>query len=192
MITEEKINSNYLLWTQKLEKYGCYSQEMLDDIGIAIKDASYGMNVDSGAAYQGALLDVTLKYLCNYGYKLNETFRETNIGVSMKQLMKVLLLQHISKALMFSYQSNAYAVKNGKLYSFTELPTKLKMGERSVYLCAKYGITLTEEEYEAMISVDKTDESGDIFMCPLALIVKTANKLVNSELRQNYLNNKTC
>ena len=38
-----------------------------------------------------------------------------------------------------------------------------------------------------MISVDKSDESGDIYMSPLALIVKTVNKLVNSELRQKYI-----
>ena len=61
------------------------------------------------------------------------------------------------------------------------------MGERSVYLCTKYGIKLSEEEYEAMISVDKSDESGDIFMSPLALIVKSVNKLVNAELRQKYI-----
>lgn len=187
MISEEKINSNYLCWTQKLEKYGCYSESMIDEIGMAIKDASYGMNVESGAAYQGALLDVTLKYLCNYGYRLNESFQKTNLYVSMEQLMKVLLLQHISKCEMFMYQTNAYSVKNGRLYTFTELPTKLKMGERSVYLCTKYGIKLSEEEYEAMISVDKSDESGDIFMSPLALLVKTVNKLVNAELRQKYI-----
>lgn len=37
MISEEKINSNFVLWVERLKKYNCYSEEMINEIGESLK-----------------------------------------------------------------------------------------------------------------------------------------------------------
>jgi hypothetical protein len=60
----------------------------------------------------------------------------------------------------------------------------MKLGERSLYLCQKYGIKLNEVEYDAMKSIDKTDDDKSLFfISPLAAIVRAANMFTNIELR---------
>ena len=52
----------------------------------------------------------------------------------------------------------------------------------------KYGITLTEEEYEAMKICDKDEEKNNSFITPLAELVKIANQLTAIEVyRKNKL-----
>lgn len=193
MLTEEKINSNYLRWINALEKYRCCSNDMLDDIGDRLKNCTFSMYEYSGSAYKGAMIDVVLNILCPIAYRLNEN----GIGDSTKyiksdnnSLFKVCLLQHIAKCDIFVEEQSPWKVKNGTLYTFNgELPTSMKCGERSVYLCMKYGIRLTEQEYEAMKVIDKDDDKTSIFSSPLAIIVKTANQLLAIELRQRWAAN---
>ena len=107
-ITEEKINRNYLLWIDYLKKYNCYSEDLINDYGESIKLASFAMNETSGGAYQGSLLDVVLSSLCVIASHINENAFGINdkgkikhpfLQADKNSLMKVLLLQHISKAL---------------------------------------------------------------------------------------------
>ena len=70
-------------------------------------------------------------------------------------------------------------------YEFNpNLATALKLGERSVFMCMKYGIKLTEEEYEAMKVCDKEEEKNNSFVTPLAELVKIANQLTAIEIYQ--------
>jgi hypothetical protein len=191
-ITEEKINRNYLLWIEYLKKYNCYSDELINDYGEAIKLASFAMNETSGGAYQGSLLDIVLSNLCVIASHINENAFGINDKGKIKHpflqtdkhsLMKVLLLQHISKAEMFVPSNEQWKINKGMLYEFNpSLQTALKLGERSVFLCMKYNIHLTEEEYEAMKICDKDEEKNNSFITPLAEIVKIANQLTAIEI----------
>ena len=194
MLTQEKINSNFVLFTKKLEKYGCYSEDMFRDLGEEIKNCSFSLNEDSGAAYQGSMIDVVLNTLCKTAYHINEcAFSEhPDLKVNTDMLMRVLLLQHIAKAQMFTATREQWKIKKGQFYDFNiNLVSNLKLGERTLFLCQKYGITLIEEEYEALRIIDKLDDSkGDTFSSPLAMIVKTANMFTALELRRKALKNK--
>lgn len=193
-ITEEKINRNYLLWTEYLKKYNCYSEGLINDYGDAIKVASFAMNETSGGAYQGSLLDIVLSNLCVIASHINENAFGLNekgkikhqfLQVDKNSLMKVLLLQHISKAEMFVSSNEQWKINKGMFYEFNpNLATALKLGERSVFMCMKYGIKLTEEEYEAMKVCDKEEEKNNSFVTPLAELVKIANQLTAIEIYQ--------
>jgi hypothetical protein len=195
-ITEEKINKNYLLWTEYLKKYDCYSEELIDDYGDAIRIGAFAMSDSSGASYQGSLLNVVLNNLCviathinEGGFGINGNGKEKHpyLYVDKKSLMKVLLLQHISKAEMFVPSKEQWKINKGMLYEFnSEIATSLKLGERSIFLCMKYGIKLTEEEYDAMKVCDKDEEKNNSFVTPLAEIVKIANQLTAIETYQKY------
>lgn len=200
MITEEKINSNFVLWVERLKKYNCYSEEMINDIGDNIKNASFALSVNSGCAYTGSMIDTVLNHLCTIAYHLNEDAFGLNAKQRMKHpflkvdpntLMKVLLLQHISKAEMFVPQEQQWKIKNGYVFDFNpNMSAALKCGERSIYLCQKYGVKLTEEEYEAIRIIDKDDENkkADTYVNPLCQIVKISNQLTAIEMHRQYSN----
>ena len=197
MLTPEKINLNYITFCNKLKKYNCYSEQMINEIGEQLKDCSFSMNDDSGSAYQGSMIDIVLNHLCSVAYNINEvvfgpTGKFNSMRVNPDMLMRVLLLQHIAKAEMFVNTRDTWKVKKGMLYEFnTNLKTSLKLGERSLYLCQKYGIELAEEEYEAIRIIDKSEDYKIMFYInPLCSIVKMANQFVAVEMRQKYINNK--
>ena len=197
-ITEEKINKNYLLWIEYLKKYDCYSEELINDYGELIKNGAFAMTENTGASYQGSLLNVVLTNLCVIATHINECAFGLNdkgngkhpyLHVDKNSLMKVLLLQHISKAEMFVSSSEQWKINKGFLYEFNNgLETSLKLGQRSLFLCMKYGIKLTEEEYDAMSVCDKEDDKNTSYTTPLAEIVKIANQLTAIETYRKYKN----
>lgn len=197
MLTEEKINSNFVIYCEKLKQYGCYSQRMMDEIGNSIKVASFGLDENSGSAYCGSMIDVVLTSLCVIGAHINTNAfgigkngkpQHPFLLVDNNSLMKVLLLQHISKSMIFVPEDNDWFVKKGKLYKFNDsLETSLKVGERSIHLCMKYGIQLSDEEFEAMRIIDRDDlDKNNAFTTPLSLLVRMANQLTTVERYRRY------
>lgn len=202
--SEEKLNSNFLLFINYLKKYDCYSDEMIQEIGDKIKRASYSLEEQYGGCYEGSLIDVTLNVLCNIGYKINEyvfghgcqsnqnqQVSDKTMFVNANSLMKVLLLLNIAKSVMFIEQKEAWARKKGRLYQFDDSSnTVMKLGARTLFICQKYGIKLGEEEYSAITSIDREDETGARFQSPLYTIVNAAKNLTLVKLRQEYLATK--
>jgi len=196
MLTPEKINANYLLFIKYLEKYNCYSEDMMKEIGEKIKIAPYSKEIEYGGAEPGSLIDVTLHKLCKIGAQINtnalgknggDTVSHPNLCVNQYMLMRVLLLMNIAKAEIFEPTTEDWKVRRGIMYEFVEMKTKMKLGQRSLYLCQKYGIKLSEEEFDAFSTIDISDETGERFLSPLYAVVKTAKMLTLIELRQEYL-----
>lgn len=197
MLTTEKINLNFITFCKKLEKYNCYSEQMINELGEEIKNCSFSLNEDTGSCYQGSMIDIVLNHLCSIAYNVNECVfgingRFSEMKVNPDMLMRVLLLQHLAKAEMFVPQREQWKIKRGQYYDFNpDLKSSLRLGERSLYLCQKYGIEVSEEEFEAIRIIDKLDDDKiNSFLTPLCSIVKMANQFVAVEMRQKYLNNK--
>ena len=199
-LTEEKRNLNFVLWTKKLKDYNCYSESLINELGEKLKNASFNMNEANGGCYEGSLIEVILNNLCTLGYHINELAFGLNskgkrnhpfLNVNTEMIMRVLLLQHISKAEYFIPQTEAWKKNKGQLFDFNgELETQLKMGERSAFLCMKHGIQLSEIEFEAMTIVDKDDKCFNSHQNQLVVLVKTINQLVAVELQRKYDYNK--
>lgn len=197
--SEEKINLNYLTFINYLKKYDCYSEQMLSEIGEKIKRASYSLEEQYGGAYDGSLIDITLNVLCKIGFKINEnvfgrdlnqnnTISDRTMYVNPHNLMRVLLLLNIAKADMFIEQQEEWAKRRGKLYQFNDnLSTLMKLGARTLFICQKYGIILNEEEFSAITSIDREDETNIRFQTPLYAIVNAAKNLTLIKLRREYL-----
>jgi hypothetical protein len=199
-LTEEKRNLNFVLWTKKLKDYNCYSESLINELGEKLKNASFNMNEANGGCYEGSLIEVILNNLCTLGYHINELAFGLNdkgkrnhpfLNVNTEMIMRVLLLQHISKAEYFVTQTENWKKNKGYLFDFNgELETQLKMGERSAFLCMKHGIQLSEIEFEAMTIVDKDDKCFNSHQNQLVVLVKTINQLVAVELQRKYDYNK--
>lgn len=200
MYDEEKRNLNFVLWTKKLKDYNCYSESLINELGEKLKNASFNMNESNGGCYEGALIEVILNNLCTLGYHINELAFGLNskgkrnhpfLNVNTEMIMRVLLLQHISKAEYFVTQTENWKKNKGYLFDFNgELETQLKLGERSAFLCMKHGIQLSEIEFEAMTIVDKDDKCFNSHQNQLVVLVKIINQLVAVELQRKYDYNK--
>lgn len=201
MLSEERLNQNYLMFINRMEKYGCKSEELLNDLGVKLRYATYNRNEEDGGCYDGALIDVTLNMLCKIGYQINENVFGANsnptqqhilLHCDSKSLMKVLLLLNVSRAEMYEPETEQWKLKKGMLYRFSDsLNTTLKTGARTIYLCQKYNIKLTEEEFEALLYFDEEDDIPEKFRKPLCVLVRTAIAFTNVELRQIYEENNT-
>ena len=204
MLTEEKINANFLSYIKYLEKYKCYSEDMIKELGDKIKYAPYSKNTEFGGAEPGGLVDVTLNVLCRIGAEINsntlgrnggENIRHPFLCVNQEMLMRVLLLMNVAKCEMFG-EADTWHKNKGMPYEFIDNETKLKIGERSLYICQKYGIRLSEEEFEAFLAIDQDELKGERFQTPLYTVVSAARMFTLVELRQRQrqklieLNNK--
>ena len=189
MLTEEKINLNYVGFVGKLQKFGCYTEKLEKDIDFndKLKKASAFLKDDSGGAYAGSLVEHITR-IALIAFKLNETlFKEAQVPV--ESLIKTCYLFQISKALMIEENTIEYEVKKGKLFKFVDNLNAIKTGEYSIYLCAKYGIDLTIDEHEAILSIDKEDNNQTKFFSNiLSTIIKSSNDLANSERKIRYKN----
>lgn len=190
-ITEEKKNLNFTMWIKKLKDYGCYSESMMTEMGEKIRNSTFNINEQNGACYDGALIDTVLFNLCTLAFHVNdlafggEKAKHPFLNVNINMLMRVLLLQHIAKAEFFVPQTEPWKKNKGYLYDFANnMETQLKLGERSAFLCLKYGIHLSEAEYEAMTIIDKEDKTFNSHQNPLAVLVKMINQLVQVELQR--------
>lgn len=196
MLTEEKINQNYLTFIKKLEAYNCYSEEMMNEIGDKVKYGAYSMQDEYGGCYAGSLVEVTLQTLCRIGYEINEnafgkngkeTFAHPCLAVNTNKLMRVLLLLNLAKAEMFIDETEQWKIKKGIMYKFQDFETSLKLGARTLYLCQKYGIKLAEDEFEAILATDEADDNGARFRTSLYTMVKAVKLFTMVELRQKWL-----
>jgi hypothetical protein len=198
MLTEERINQNYLTFIKKLETYNCYSEKMMNEIGEKIKHAPYSMNDEHGGCYDGALIETVLFTLCRIGFEMNENafgkngkedgkFSHPFLAVNTYKLMRVLLLSNIAKAVFFETETEQWKQKRGLMYRFIESDSSLNLGEKTLYLCQKYGIKLDEDEYEAIISSDKDDENGIRYRTPLYVMVKAVTMFAMVELRRKWM-----
>lgn len=180
-ISEEQKNMNYTLWLTKLQENGVDTSILARVYGEKIKNATYGKN--NSAAFSGAMLHVVIRKICRIAININKCLSES-VRVDPKSIIKVCLLQHISKAVML-VETIGY---NGAVkYEFNDDKEEnyvLKGGERSALMCMQNGIPLTNAEFEAMTSVDKEfNTKNDGYANMLTLIVSSANRLANAEIR---------
>lgn len=188
MLTEEKINSNYATFIDKLSNIGVNTEQLVNLIGEEkLKKATYAINSDSGMAFDGSLIYFSLCKIAKLAILINNQVF-SSIKVNQDSLLKVSLLHQISKSLMFEENDSQWEKTNrGLLYKYSKLEGALRCGERSAYICLKCGIDLTPEEFEAMKIIDKDsdDNYSKYFSSPLSLILKSAVDLTAAEARIN-------
>lgn len=175
----EQKEKNYCLFINKLQTIGVDTTVLENNFKKEIMDASYGINNFLSVSGEGTLLHIILRVLTPLAIKVTEL---TNNQENIKQetLIKICLLSHLSKAQMFKKN------ESDNTYGYAPYPYAIRMGLRSVALCQKFNINLTEEEIEAftIIDGDNDDEYKKFYSSPLANIVKIANDLTNLQLKK--------
>lgn len=161
--------------------------------GSLLSEASYSTKADSGLAYEGSLIETILGKLTVFAVKLNNLYPE-EIRVNKKSLVKVCLLQHISKCQRMTKQTNVWRKNNlGEIYTYADGLPAIGTGLHSLMMAAGAGIELLPFEVEAITIIDrKEDDLQAKFHCSLlSSIVRQANEMVYmQEIELKKLENK--
>jgi hypothetical protein len=182
MNTKETVD----LYLSKLEANGVSKEScnlLSDRYGAALMIASYATSNQTDLSGDGTLLEVSLKKLAKYGVLINNLYPE-DLRLPTRQVVKILLLQHISKAVRLEKNSNEWRAKNlGEAYCFIKNMPAIGIGLHSLAIAVECGIQFTATEVEAMTIIDKADDDlqAKFHSSMLSSIVKQANEMVYTE-----------
>ena len=194
VLSEKKFESAWKSFWNRLTNVGLNNNFEESELKEQLKIASGALSEDTGIAYPGGLIthiNITLAL----ADKLYETISQAPfniLNVNKNSLDKVLLLMHLSKIEMYKPNDSTWEIeKRGLNYKFNdELKGRLKFGERSILVCMDARIPLTEEEFEAVRSIDRKSEGtgSDMYESTLSLLVRQVNELAYAFERER---NKT-
>jgi hypothetical protein len=179
MLTIPQLEHNKAKFIETNQKYNIMTKELVDFLGDKLYTSPASTSLTMVGCYPGGLLNHTIK-ACKYAIKVNEILPD-----SMKQpiatIVKVVFLSQIGKVFMFKL--NDKAAIGGKMYDFNDDIVRLHVGERSAYYALKYGVTLSEEEYQGILSVNKEndDKMAKYFSTTLTQIIKNGFELAIME-----------
>lgn len=185
-VTEEALNLSFIRFTKALKKYGLYTQAMEsdDEFNKSLKQAPAATNYETGSAYSGALIN-NIFSITEYAKRINEQVL-TDDMLDNNDLITACLLHQISKAIQFETNDNEYDVKRGKLNKFKNNLPALKTGELSLFLAQKYNIIVSDNVYEAILALDKTDDNQTRYFGNMyAKVLRMANEIVDDKNRKN-------
>lgn len=191
MLQKEKIDRNYNLFMSKLKELGIETNILQERYGDSIKNASFSSRNYDGTAYEGSLLDVILYHLTPIALKENDSFEE--FKVDKNKIIKICLLQHISKAVRMVKNDNAWEIRERKvIFKYNENNPALRTGLHSVAILQECGINLSVDEIEAITIIDKeeNDSQSNLFSSVCAEIVRIANIKNYIFYRERNKNNK--
>jgi hypothetical protein len=179
MLTITQLENNKKKFIETNAKYNIFTKELLDFLGDDIYTAPYSSSLNMIGCYPGGLLHHIIKS-CRYSLKLNEILPE-GLKQPVATIVKVVFLCQIGKVFMFKLIDGA--TQHGKMYDFNDDIVRLHVGERSAYYALKYGITLTEEEYQGILGINKEndDKMAKYFSTPLTQIIKNGFELAIME-----------
>ena len=151
------VNTKKYLETANHKDFGFMTPELEELLGSEFIKAPASATTKLHNAFEGGLIDHILRVM-KKAYLINEGMVE-GLKVSMKSLVKVVYLHQIGKAKLYTPNSSEWHRTNlGKMYEFNEDLTSMSIGERSVLYALSSGITLTDDEYVAIVNHDKTDD----------------------------------
>lgn len=178
--------SYFAKYKKKLNAYlgETLAGELIDALGgdEAVIDASFATTSDTGLAYNGSFCQTILN-IASYAIMINDLLPEDK-KVDKNSIVKVALLSHIAKVVMFEPNDNTWEVdKRGMVYKFRDIDGALRTGERSILIAMNAGVKFNEFEYEAMRIMDKSTDDDNYtkyYSSMLSVLIRQANEIVQA------------
>jgi len=180
-ITKEQAIKNAKKYFSTGEKYGFMTEKLQNLLGVEFIGAPASTRTDLHNAYEGGLIEHLL-LVTKYAVSLNGILPEA-LQVDMNSLVKVCCLHQIGKAKQYVPKVSKWHNDQGIMYDFNDNQISMRVGERSAFYALDCGVTLTEDEFQAIVNHDKGDEDKQSkwHSNPLAIILKQANELAIME-----------
>tara|TARA_R110000796_G_scaffold63162_2_gene145633 strand:+ start:7010 stop:7570 length:561 start_codon:yes stop_codon:yes gene_type:complete len=155
-LTKEQIVENVGKYIKTGKEKGFLTPELEELLGNDFIVAPSSTQTKYGNAFEGGLVDHILRVM-KYAYKVNMSLDEED-KASMDSLIKVVYLHQIGKAKLFIPKVSKWHNDRGIMYDFNEDISSMRVGERSIHYCITNGVTLSEDEYIAILNHDKTND----------------------------------
>lgn len=185
MNLKEKIIKNKEKFTKTNETYNILSENLLEFLGEDLYSAPASNMESMYNAFPGGLIDYILT-VTKYGINLNDILPESQ-RVDKKSIIKVCFLHQLGKVKLYKFCDSEWHRKNqGKMYDFNEELVSMRVGERSAYYSLRYGVELSDEEYQSILNYDKTDDDKQSkwFGSTLSTLLRLANELAIIECKK--------
>lgn len=185
MDLKEKIIKNKEKFDKTNEVHKILTNELLEFLGESLYSAPASNMESMYNSFPGGLIDYILK-VTKYAVNINDNLPD-NIKVDKPSIIKVCFLHQLGKVHLFKFCESEWHRKNqGKIYDFNEELVSMRVGERSAYYALKYGVNLSEEEYQSIINYDKSDDDKQSkwYGSGLSTILRLANELAIMECKK--------
>ena len=174
MISESTIDSNKEKFLEINKSYNIFTDNLLDFLGDNFFIAPASVSTSMYYCYPGGLLSFLMR-VAKYAVEVNEKMPES-VKLDKKTVIRTSFLSQIGKTFLFKFNNNEWMAKNkGRIYEYKDDDIVImNVGERSAYYALKYGVDLSEEEYQTILNLDK--DSNERFMRgsrPLYYVIKT-------------------
>ena len=185
MDLKEKIIKNKEKFNKTNETYNILSENLLEFLGEDLYSAPASNMESMYNAFPGGLIDYILT-VTKYGINLNDILPESQ-RVDKKSIIRVCFLHQLGKVKLYKFCESEWHRKNqGKMYDFNEDLVSMRVGERSAYYSLRYGVELSDEEYQSILNYDKTDDDKQSkwYGSTLSTILRLANELAIIECKK--------
>lgn len=185
MDLKEKILKNKEKFNKTNETYNILSENLLKFLGEDLYSAPASNMESMYNAFPGGLIDYILT-VTKYGINLNDILPESQ-RVDKKSIIRVCFLHQLGKVKLYKFCESEWHRKNqGKMYDFNEDLVSMRVGERSAYYSLRYGVELSDEEYQSILNYDKTDDDKQSkwYGSTLSTILRLANELAIIECKK--------
>lgn len=175
-LTVEQITKNQAIFLKVNEEHKILPPSLLEFLGEGFFTAPASTSTNMHNACVGGLVD-NLLTVAKYANKIN-LMLPPYLQQPAINIYRVALLSGIGKTFMYKVNTNDWSVNRGQIYEFENNITAMRVGERSAYYAMQH-MTLTENEYQALMNFDKEVEEPQIkwFGSPLTTILKMAVEL---------------
>jgi len=137
-------------------------------------------------SWPGGYIDHVMN-ITEAGKKLFELYKEFGFKLSYDLDSVVFCTMHHDLGKLGSLEEDYYRpnpsewhrINQGKMYEFNEDLVSMRIGERSIYYCMMNDVKLNEEEYQAIVNYDKSDDDKQSkwYSSSLSTILRQANEL---------------
>jgi hypothetical protein len=186
MLTIQQLEHNKAKFVETNEKYNIMTKELVDFLGDDLYTSPASTRLSMAGCYPGGLLNHIIK-ACKYSVKVNDILPEA-LRQPIPTIVKTVFLAQIGKVFMYCLSENK---THGQMYDFCDDTVRLRVGERSAYYAINHGVKLAEEEYQAILNLDKDDEDkmAKYFSSPLTSIIKWGFELAIMEEKNGKKSN---
>jgi len=155
-LDREKIVLNTKKYFETGKKYGFITDELVTFLGEPFISAPAFSNTSMPNSFEGGLIDFSLNVTKNL-VKLNNLLSDSK-KINELSLIKVGLLHQIGKTNLFKPNTSEWHIKNkGELFCFNNELISMRVGQRSLFYAMSNGVTLSEEEAQAILFYDVDD-----------------------------------
>ena len=150
-VDTDKLIDRFDAYSKTFLKYfpGEGSNRFLEDFGTRLVTCPRGLTKDEGG-YHGALLEFLTKVALNAKQK-SDGVCDTSSCVRVSLIHELGRLGGLNEPLFIEQDSSWHREKLGQNFKYNDKCPKMTVAHRTLWLMQTYGITLTKEEWTAVL-----------------------------------------